>query len=572
MSEEDMINVVRLVVEQDLPPLSKHELTEQRVGRRFAEINAHTLRYNHSSETWLMWNGNLWTPDGGKAVDRLALDYVLALHKKADPSEKPHLTREREKRHFARAASLIASVMLPLATEASLWDRDPWLLGTPAGVVDLRTGELRPGKPDDMISKSTAIAPSERAHCPRWKDFLKFAHDGNEEVISFLQRYCGYCLTGLTREEVLVFLAGKDGTGKGTFTKTICGIMRDYAGIVPVTMFTDPNWRALEYYRAQLPGLRLVLASEPGQDTQWNEGFVNEITGSDRLSARHPRGTPFSFDPTHKLMMHGNSVPDLKGAPSGIRRRLRIALFDHAPVIADTTLKDKLRVEWPDILRWMIDGCLAWQRDGLNPPEAITKATKDYFEQQDTFARFIADRCNLLPSARLQPNKLRSAFNDWAEKNGEPPQSSKAFHNTIRLCRMPHVKQEKVNGVRWIFGIAFKPPQKDRRENDDGGEPAPPAAEMMDDLPYTGPVVDVPDPLDEHGAPQPAKGGEPGLSRQRIHELADWYADEGSRRHNEGTLNTPALDADLRAILHKEVAPQHVDAAFERIMLVVFAT
>src|SRR5262249_9745260 len=148
-------------------------------------------------------------------------------------------------------------------------------------------------KASDLISKSTAIAPSERADCKLWIDFLLYALNGNEEIIEYLQRYSGYCLTGLTRDESLMYLAGKEGTGKGVFTKTIYGIMGDYAGIVPITMFTDPGWRALEYYRAELVGKRLVLASEPNQDTAWNEGFVNEITGSDRLSGRHPRGKPF---------------------------------------------------------------------------------------------------------------------------------------------------------------------------------------------------------------------------------------------------------------------------------------
>jgi len=237
----------------------------------------------------------------------------------------------------------------------------------------------------------------------------------------------------------------------------------------------------------------------------------------------------------------------------------------------------------------MLDGCLEWQRVGLKPPEAITAATKEYFEQQDTFARFVADWCDLLPSARLQPDKLRSAYNAWADKNGEPTQSSKTFHKTIGLCRLPHVKQDKVNGVRWVFGIALKPPAQNRGRGDDDAPAPKPAAETTlvmrtgrsDDLPYTGPVVAVPDqgpdPLDEHGAPravptQPANGGEPSLSRRRIQELADWYADEGHRRHNAGTLDTAALDAELHAILREEVAsPEQVEIEFKRVMQVVFA-
>jgi hypothetical protein len=93
------------------------------------------------------------------------------------------------------------------------------------------------------------------------------------------------------------------------------------------------------------------------------------------------------------------------------------------------------------------------------------------------------------------------------------------------------------------------------------------------------PPVKVPDlgldPLDEHGAPlaahaSPSTNGEPGLSRRRIQNLADWYADEEYRRKHEGRLDTAELDADLRAILQDEVFPEDVEIEFERVLRAVF--
>jgi len=154
--------------------------------------------------------------------------------------------------------------------------------------------------------------PAEIADCPVWEDFLDYALAGKRENIDFLQRYCGYCCTGVTMEEFPLYLVGQPGTGKGTFTKTFAGVLGNYAQSVPISMFTEAAWHA-EYYRATLAGYRLILASEPEKDSFWSEGFVNEVTGSDRLNGRHPAGRPFTFDPTHKLLLQGPVLPDLKG-------------------------------------------------------------------------------------------------------------------------------------------------------------------------------------------------------------------------------------------------------------------
>jgi len=441
------------------PPPAAAMITEQSVMRDFATRFKDQLRFNCSASNWLVWTQHYWKIDPVARAFRWSLDLCRTL----PPG------RVQQKVGFARAVETAARVQAEFATSQEEWDRDPWLLGTAQGVVDLRTGELRGGSPRDLISKIAATSPSDNADCPRWIAFLNFALRENDAVISFLQRYAGYCLTGSVREECLVYLVGKGGTGKGTTTRTMQSIMGDYASSVPMSMFTDPGWRALEYYRAQLPGRRLVIASEPEDGAIWNEAFINELTGNDHLTGRHPRGIPFTFDPTHKIWMNGNSIPSLKGTPSGLTRRLCVVEFNRPPERADETLKEALRQEWPGIMRWMIEGCTAWQRHGLVPPTAVKEASAEYFDLQNTFRRWVEEDCVIDYESTLAPSLALQIYNAWALKNAEKPMTANQFHTALKRFDDARVRQGKFNGKREVRGLRLKsgaPGQGTARQQD----------------------------------------------------------------------------------------------------------
>ena len=196
-----------------------------------------------------------------------------------------------------------------------------------------------------------------------------------------MQRYFGYCLTGVTIEEVFLFMFGPGGAGKGTMVETVAHIMGDYASTVPMEVFTGQKWSPNEYYRADMAGKRLIVANEPERGAYWAEAFIKETTGGDTLSGRHPMGRPFRYKPSHKMAMQGNHMPRLRGQSTGMQRRLRILPVTRKPVTPDANLKAKLMAEGPGILRWQIEGCLAWQRVGLSPPDAVTDRGKQVFRR-----------------------------------------------------------------------------------------------------------------------------------------------------------------------------------------------
>jgi putative DNA primase/helicase len=185
------------------------------------------------------------------------------------------------------------------------------------------------------------------------------------------------------------------------------------------------------------------------------------MTGGDHLSGRDPAGRPFDFAPTHKLMMHGNYMPRLRGMASGLKRRLGILPFARKPRKVDQKLKEILHEEGPGILRWLLDGVLDYQRNGLQPPPDVLAATREYFQQQDTFRRWIEECCELSsdPDAKVAPGDLRSRFNRWARGNGEEPMSTNDFSVLIGRFVGPkgtRLRQVKIQGKLWVRGIRIR--------------------------------------------------------------------------------------------------------------------
>jgi len=341
-------------------PLDGFDLTEDGVAQAFAAKHGEELRYCHHAQHWFVWTGFYWRREESKLVfswaRELCRHMALQTHDKARPKV--------SKAAFSGAVERFAQADRAFAVTAETWDRDPWLLGTPGGTVDLKTGELRPSSPADHITKKTAVAPAApgTSH-PEWTKFLDAATGHDKQLQAFLQRLVGYCLTGDVTEEVLAFLYGEGGTGKGTFLGTIVAVLADYAVSVPIEVFTAGTRLNLEYYRAQMAGARLITASETEAGATWAEAQIKEMTGNETpLSGRHPYSKPFTFMPRFKIMLVGNHAPRLKGRSKAMERRMRIAPFKHKPEKPDHELKERLRSEQPAILRWCIDGCLAWDR------------------------------------------------------------------------------------------------------------------------------------------------------------------------------------------------------------------
>jgi putative DNA primase/helicase len=320
---------------------------------------------------------------------------------------------------------------------------------------DLRTGVGRPPNPLDYITKKTACAaaPAGTPH-PLWSAFLERATAGNSELQNFLQRYIGYCCTGFTHEHVFVFAYGTGANGKGTFINTVTGVFGDYATVADMNTFLVTRNERHPTDLAKLCGARLVVAQETQKGRIWDETKIKSLTGGDKITARFMRGDFFDFTPSFKLFIVGNHKPRLSTVDEAIRRRMLIVPFtvEIPPEQRDPKLPEKLRSEWPAILRWCIDGCLEWQKLGLAPPPIVRHATDEYFEEQDIVGEWIEDRVNREagPQAFTLSSVLFTSWKAWCEWQNLKPGSEKAFVEALKDRGFKKVRKAHGRGFEGI--------------------------------------------------------------------------------------------------------------------------
>jgi P4 family phage/plasmid primase-like protien len=399
--------------------------TEDNVALAFSAKFADDYRYVAPWGRWMRWHEQRWVEDEtilvfdeARKLCRQAADYA-----KRDgdltPSKKASVAQRFGSSATVASVERFARADRRHAATVGQWDADPWLLNTPAGVVDLRTGHVTPGSRQSYMTKITRVAPG--GACEAWHRFLHTATAGDGELIAFLQRMAGYCLTGSTRDHALFFVYGTGGNGKGTFLNTLQWIIGDYAKSAPADMFTERKHEAHTTELARLMGARLVAAQETEEGKRWAEAKIKALTGGDPVTARFMRQNDFEFIPQFKLVMTGNHKPGLRNVDEAIKRRLHLIPFTVtiAPQDRDVELPERLRNESGGILQWAIEGCMAWQRGGLKPPAAVVAATDEYLEQEDQFVNWIAECCDVGDLLSHTAKPLYESYRKWAEGAGE---------------------------------------------------------------------------------------------------------------------------------------------------------
>lgn len=392
------------------------EHSEEALALGFAARHMDDLRFVAPWGRWLCWRGNKWGFDESLG----AFDLTRRVCREAATAcGQANVATLLASAKTVAAVERLAKADRRMAASVEQWDADPWLLNTPHGVIDLRTGSARPHRPTDYQTRITAIsAGGERA---TWRQFLMDVTGGDAELQAFLQRLAGYALTGSTREHSLAFLHGTGANGKSVFTNTLAGILGDYHKTAPIETFTASGSDRHPTELAMLRGARLVTAVETEEGRRWAESRIKALTGGDRIAARFMRQDFFEFTPQFKLLIAGNHKPGLRSVDEAIRRRFHLVPFTVTipPEKRDPDLSDKLRAEWPGILAWAIEGCLAWQRTGLAPPESVLAATAHYLEGQDAIAAWLDEVCELDPGSWTLRSELFASWKVWAERTGE---------------------------------------------------------------------------------------------------------------------------------------------------------
>lgn len=409
------------------------------------------LRYTAKWGQWSIFDGTRWKTDETREVFSLARIVCRDASREANAAKSAKAIASSKTR--SAVVSMVSDDRRHAAT-VDQWDTDPWLLNTPGGTVDLRTGDMRKHDPNDYATKITSVAPDPVCPIPLFKKFLDRVTRSDEEYKSYLQRVSGYSLTGLTEEHAMFFFHGGGGNGKGVFMGTIMDVLGDYHHTAPIETFTDTKNERHSTELAMLRGARLVTATETEDGRNWAESKIKQLTGGDKITARFMRQDFFEFVPQFKLMISGNNKPGLKTVDDAIRRRFNLLPFTVkiTDEEKDPELRAKLKAEWPGILAWMIKGCLDWQERGLMPPEVVTNATDSYLNDQDAIAKWVDQCCTRDINAFTPLSELFSAFDLWAETLREQRTNSMRFGDRLEAMGFERVKQNGRRGHRGIKG------------------------------------------------------------------------------------------------------------------------
>ena len=417
---------------------------EDALALEFARRYEGRFCFDHSRGEWFRWSGLRWVPD----TVQYCFDCCRAIMRETRNS----------KIRTATAIERAARADPRLAVDHTAWNSDPFVLGTPSGAVDLHTGENLPANPKLMITMATSIDPAEPGTpCPIWDAFLNEATGGDAALKRYLMRRCAYWLTGDVSFEDFDFIYGPGGAGKGTFIKTVTSIVGDYAVSAPGDMFMSRRHEGHPTEIARLRNARLVICSEIEQGEAWALTKLKILTGNEaKLSARFMHQNYFEFWPQFKLCFTGNHKPKIKTVDKALLRRFRLVPFNCPPAKPDPDLKHRLEVEYPAILRRMIESRAA----DMVVPDTVRIATNEYLGSEDLIGRFVIEQCERSGGCLLA--ELYRKWCDWCAAEAIKPTGKTTFNKDLQEWSRDHDRKEgriwqapKEQGT-WLWNLSLK--------------------------------------------------------------------------------------------------------------------
>lgn len=438
------------------------ELHETGNAERLAYRYGHQLRYCVEMRKWLVWDGCRWESDATDPAVQSAVKETVAAMIEDVPAdaEGVDVLRAHQRKSYSCSQRVnmqrLAESEIPI--RARLLDSDPLLLNVANGTVDLRSGDFREARQSDYITKMAPVVFDEAATAPRWGQFLLECmgkYDRPEEMVEYLRRLVGYCLTGDVSEHVLPFFCGDGQNGKSTLCKTLQVLLGDYAGASSSGFLMRQHFQSHPTELASLAGKRLVICQETDEDRRLDESKLKQLTGGDTLKVRRMYEDEWDLEPTHKIILCGNHQPSARGMDGALWRRIKLIEFrvTFTEEQRDPNLKQKLAAELPGILQWAIQGCLEWRARGLGEPEAVRAATRAYRDSMDVFREFVSDAFKQDPQAEVSAGDVAAAYRLWSRDRGAQFMSPKAIGDSLR--RLGY-SQRVSHGSRLYAGLKRK--------------------------------------------------------------------------------------------------------------------
>lgn len=439
---------------------------------RFVDIYGTLVRYSYIDKIWYYYDGKVWLPDNTGEVRKMVDTTVEIMGKEpiivpesADDKEREAIIKAKEKhvkrsRSNAGKNSMMDEIKHRLSILPAEFDRDKALFNTQSGYLSLNNGILHEHEMDKMFTRISGVEYTDSVDYPMWEEFINQIFNHDKELIEYIQKCVGYSLTGSTREQCMFILHGNGSNGKSIFLEIISELMGNYAMTMQAqTIMVKQSQSAANSDIARLKGARLVTSSEPNEGVRLDEGLVKQLTGGDKVTARHLYGKEFEFEPEFKLWLATNHKPIIRGTDDGIWRRLNLIPFtvQIPDEKKDKNLKFKLQTELQGILKWAIDGCLMWQKDGLKKPQSVINASLEYRNEMDQVGTFVETCCQTGPGLKVSGGELYKVYREWASENGEYPFTNTKFGREVAK----KYQKKKSDGLMVYEGITLKPQKYD---------------------------------------------------------------------------------------------------------------
>lgn len=440
-------------------------LTELGNAWRMFDTNRDTVKYIPDMKKWIVWNGSSWKWDDGSTVRSIASKLPFKIYLEGatylgDSEIFEKWAKKSQELRIMNASITLLSDFPEVRQSLSSIDSNSFLVGfnEARDVIDLKTGISRASLPSDYVTKSLAATViGDASKAIRWAQFLEQIFEGDYEVIEWIQRFCGYLLTGSTQEQIFLFCFGYGANGKSVFSELLKEVMGDYGVVIPWETLSESRRQAGSATPdlATLIGKRFGICSETEDNRELAEGLVKGVVSGDSMTVRPLYAPPIEFKPNCKLVITGNHKPIIRGNDNGIWRRVRLVPFNRtfSPEDRDPHLLMKLKDEVPHILAWMVQGCLEWQKRGLaDTPKIIRAATDCYQSDQDIIGTWLSERAAIAINGEVLSAELYRNYSGWCSDNGLRATSAVVFGR--RLAERGF-KVRQSNGKRLWSGLSL---------------------------------------------------------------------------------------------------------------------
>jgi putative DNA primase/helicase len=387
--------------------------SESEAAHLFREAYKDRVRFIPTKNRWLINDGPLWIEDERLLLDGHVREF-LDFQATTDPRWRGALATIRNVKGLAERDPA-------LHVDMDHVDCKPLLIGTKSYVYNARTAGRSRSPRGTYITKRCSVDPDFENDCPRWKKFIRQLADKNSEREAYLQRWCGYALTGDVRHEKMLIMTGGGENGKSKFFNAVAEIMGSYHAEAKDDTFVDAKSKNRhEQAMAHISGARLVTCSEIEEAQTWSEATLKKVVSGDYVTARFLYKNLFTFRPSCKVWVMTNHLPKLKSVGTAMRRRVDLFEIAFSPKNKDEDLEHQLRKEYGAILAWMLEGAGQWCRYGLQTPQSVTNATDRYFDDQDTLGQWLKEKTRKSEGCVTPTAELHASYNRFLRENGLP--------------------------------------------------------------------------------------------------------------------------------------------------------